>query len=189
MINWFKINENEFEKLAYEYMTAKYPDLDWISTKLTRDGNKDGEAIYAAPVNITIKYWYEAKYTKAINKSIPKSHLDSTLVSSLLDGKVVVIAFITNAYISDDYRRRADTFSRQRDNLQIIYVNGNEIEQWLSENPSIEFNYFGETFAKEQNIVSCIKKAYLLQDFDFSGHHYREVKNIESNKTYILWNK
>ena len=187
MINWFKINENEFEKLAYEYMTAKYPDLDWISTKLTRDGNKDGEAIYAAPVNITIKYWYEAKYTKAINKSIPKSHLDSTLVSSLLDGKVVVIAFITNAYISDDYRRRADTFSRQRDNLQIIYVNGNEIEQWLSENPSIEFNYFGETFAKEQNIVSCIKKAYLLQDFDFSGHHYREVKNIESNKTYILY--
>lgn len=75
-------------------------------------------------------------------KSIPKSHLDSTLVSCMLDGKVAALAFITNAYISEDYRRRADTFSRHSDNLKIIYVNGEELENWLYDNPEIELKYF-----------------------------------------------
>ena len=102
---------------------------------MTNDGNKDGESVISyLPFNTTIKYWYEAKYSVNTNKSIPKSHLDSTLVSSLLDGHVVVIAFITNAYISDDYKRRADIFASNRDNLKIYYINGEEIESWLSDN-------------------------------------------------------
>ena len=97
MINWNIINNKQFEDLSYKYISSKYPDLNWESTKYTRDGNKDGEANYEAPLDISIKYWYEAKYSKTPNKSIPKSHLDSTLVSSMLDGKVMLIAFITNA--------------------------------------------------------------------------------------------
>ena len=138
MVDWNKISSKRFENLAYIYVTSKYPEVNWESTKRTRDGNRDGEAIYSAPLNTTIKYWYEAKYSKTCDKCIPKSHLDSTLVSCLLDGKVVLLAFITNAYISEDYRRRADVFSKQRDNLKIIYINGDELEDWLCDNPEIE---------------------------------------------------
>ena len=114
MIAWEKIDNTKFENLAFDYMTSNYPDIRWEKTTLTNDGNKDGQSIISTlPFNTTIKYWYEAKYSININKSIPKSHLDSTLVSSLLDGHVVVIAFITNAYISDDYKRRADIFARR----------------------------------------------------------------------------
>lgn len=99
MITWENINNKEFENLAFEYMVSNYPNLRWEKTKMTNDGNKDGESVISyLPFNTTIKYWYEAKYSVNTNKSIPKSHLDSTLVSSLLDGHVVVIAFITNAF-------------------------------------------------------------------------------------------
>ena len=187
MINWGKISSSTFEKIAYEYISNKYPKLTWESTKATRDGNKDGESHYIAPLNITIKYWYEAKYSKAINKSIPKSHLDSTLVSCLLDGKVVLIAFITNAYISDDYRRRADIFSKQRDNLRIIYINGEDIEEWLYENPDIEIKYFLTNSAKHQNLNDGVKNSCILQNYDLSGNQFAKAKNIEAGKEYILY--
>jgi hypothetical protein len=187
MINWNIINNKQFEDLSYKYISSKYPDLNWESTKYTRDGNKDGEANYEAPLDISIKYWYEAKYSKTPNKSIPKSHLDSTLVSSMLDGKVMLIAFITNAYISDDYRRRADTFSKQRDNLKIIYVNGDELENWLSENPDVETEYFLINTAECQNLKDYIKNVCVLQNYDLGGHQFSKSKNIECRKEYLLY--
>lgn len=121
MIAWEKIDNTKFENLAFDYMASNYPDIRWEKTTLTNDGNKDGQSIISTlPFNTTIKYWYEAKYSININKSIPKSHLDSTLVSSLLDGHVVVIAFITNAYISDDYKRRADILPEEEIILKFI---------------------------------------------------------------------
>ena len=182
MVDWEKISSSAFEKLAYDYISNKYPELNWESTKTTRDGNKDGESRYIAPLDTTIKYWYEAKYSKAKDKSIPKSHLDSTLVSCLLDGKVVLIAFITNAYISDDYRRRADIFSKQRDNLRIIYINGEDIEEWLYENPDIEIKYFLTNSAKHQNLNDRVKNSCILQNYDLNGNQFAKVKNIEAGK-------
>lgn len=187
MIDWNKLNSILFEKLAYDYVSTKYPEMDWRSTKATRDGNKDGEANYNLPMDITIKYWYEAKYSTSTNKGIPKSHLDSTLVSCLLDGKVAVIAFITNTYISEDYRRRADIFARQRDNLKIMYINGDEIEQWLYDNPEIEFKYFSSNIAECQNFNDCIKKCCFLQNYDLSGNHFTKVKNVECGGDYVLY--
>lgn len=187
MINWQNIDHVTFEKIAYEYITNTYPNLKWLPTKHTRDGNKDGFAICDNPMGVTIKYWYEAKYSKALNRSIPKSHLDSTLVSCLLDGKVVVIAFITNTYISDDYRRRADIFSKQRDNLKIIYVNGTEIEDWFNLNPNIEKKYFNTNTAKSQNFKSEIKDYCILEKYGLSGEVFSKVNNLELEKEYVLY--
>ena len=41
-------------------------------------------------------------------------------------------------------------FQNQRDNLKIIYVNGEEIEDWLFENPDIESTYFASRSAQKQ---------------------------------------
>ena len=187
MINWKKIDSNTFEKLAYEMISDIYPSIKWTPTKETHDGNKDGEAVYNAPINITIKYWYEAKYSKDINSSIPKSHLDSTLVSCVLDGKVVSIAFITNAYISEDYQRRANIFSKQRDNLKIIYINGDEVENWLFNHPEIEFKYFESNTAKQMTLEDRVVNYCILQKYDDQGSHFNKANDLIVNKEYILY--
>lgn len=188
MINWELINNKSFENLAFEYMSDKYPKLKWVPTKETRDGNRDGETKQVAALDVTLKYWYEAKYSKSFDKSISKSHLDSTLVSCMLEKNVVWLAFITNAYISDDYRRRADVFSKQRDNLKIIYINGDEIENWLFENPDIENKYFcSNNTAKQYTFKDNVQGACILQNYDFSGNQFTKVKKIECEKEYILY--
>lgn len=187
MIDWRKIDSNIFEDLAYEYISNQYNDLKWEKTKATRDGNRDGESSFIAPFTTTIKYWYEAKYSIDVKKSIPKNHLDSTLVSCMLDGKVAALAFITNAYISEDYRRRADTFARHRDNLKIIYVNGEELENWLYDNPEIEIKYFNENHAIKNCIEEGIKNICVLQNYDYNGNSFSRTNTLESGKEYVLY--
>lgn len=188
MIAWEKINNKIFENLAFDYMSSNYPNIKWERTQLTNDGNKDGESIISSlPFNTTIKYWYEAKYSIYIDRSIPKSHLDSTLVSSLLDGHVVVIAFITNAYISDDYKRRADIFARKRDNLKIYYINGEEIENWLSENPTIENKYFHTISAQKYCIEDKIETVCFMDKYDYGDNKYLKLSTLELRREYILY--
>ena len=56
MITWENINNKEFENLAFEYMVSNYPNLRWEKTKMTNDGNKDGESVISyLPFNTTIK--------------------------------------------------------------------------------------------------------------------------------------
>ncbi|MCI8378268.1 MAG: hypothetical protein HFH72_07070 [Lachnospiraceae bacterium] len=186
MINWKVIDNKVFEKIAYDYISNIYPDLKWTPTKATKDGNRDGYATINNPIGVVIKYWYEAKYSINTDKSIPKSHLDSTLVSSLLDGTVAAIAFITNAYISEDYRRRADIFSKKRDNLKIIYINGAELEQWFSQHPEIEDKYFHSNTAESQNLITNISDYCILEKYCLNGETFSKVKNIQVNHEYIL---
>ncbi len=188
MIDWKTINNKIFENLALDYMSSNYPDIRWKKTKLTNDGNKDGESVISSlPFDTTIKYWYEAKYSINVDKSIPKSHLDSTLVSSLLDGHVVVIAFITNAYISEDYIRRADIFARKRDNLKIYYINGEEIESWLSENPAIEDKYFHTISAEKYYMEDKIEAVCFMDKYDYGDNRYLKLSTLELGKEYILY--
>lgn len=187
MINWNKIDSKKFEELAYDIISDLHPAIEWTSTKKTHDGNRDGECDFNAPLGVTIKYWYEAKYSTNISSSIPKSHLDSTLVSCLLDGKVVFIAFITNAYISDDYQRRANIFSKQQDNLKIIYINGDEVEDWLSNHPDIEYKYFDSLSATHKDLENQIKNYCILQNYDVQGIQFAKVNDLVINKKYILY--
>ena len=187
MIDWSIIDSTLFEELAYDYISNQYTNLKWEKTKISKDGNRDGESSFFAPLSTTIKYWYEAKYSIDTNKSIPKSHLDSTLVSCMLDGKVAALAFITNAYISEDYRRRADTFARHSDNLKIIYVNGEELENWLYENPEIELKYFYEKNASRNTIEEGVKNICILQNYDFYGNSFCKTNTLETGKEYVLY--
>lgn len=186
MLDWKVIDNKIFEKIAYDYISNIYSDLKWTPTKATRDGNKDGYSTINNPIGVTIKYWYEAKYSINTSKSIPKSHLDSTLVSSLLDGTVAAIAFITNAYISEDYRRRADIFSKKRDNLKIIYINGAELEQWFSQHPEMEDKYFHSNTAESQELITNISDYCILEKYCLNGETFSKVKNIQVNHEYIL---
>ena len=188
MISWGKIDNVLFEEIAYKYMIDKYPNVKWEKTKLTRDGNKDGEYILDnLPMGVVIKYWYEAKFSINFTQSIKKSHLDSTLVSSALDGNVHVISFITNAYISEDYKRRADVFSRQRNNTKIIYINGQEIENWLSVRKDVENEYFCDNSAKFKVDIDKIVDVCILCNSVNDSDLFKALKIVEVDKHYILF--
>ncbi len=187
MINWGKIDSKKFEDLSYDIISDMYPTIKWTPTKKTHDGNRDGECDFNAPIDVTIKYWYEAKYSTNVSLSIPKSHLDSTLVSCVLDGKVVVIAFITNAYISDDYQRRANIFSKQRDNLKIIYINGDEVEDWLSNHTDIEYKYFESNSAIHKDLENQIRNYCILQNYDVQGIQLAKANDLVINQKYVLY--
>ena len=63
MIDWSIIDSTLFEELAYDYISNQYTNLKWEKTKISKDGNRDGESSFFAPLSTTIKYWYEAKYS------------------------------------------------------------------------------------------------------------------------------
>ncbi len=187
MINWNEIDNKIFEDLAYDYISDKYPELNWEKTGLTRDGNKDGYAtLNHLPMGVTVKYWYEAKFSINTKNSIPKSHLDSTLVSSVLDGSVRVIAFITNAYISEDYKRRADIFAKQKNSIIVYYINGQEIENWLSDNLTIEHKYFNKITSKKNEVGEKIIDAAIFSQYN-SGAKFTVLKTVETDKEYVLF--
>ncbi len=142
-MDWSCITSSRFEELACLYTRDVYKEFTWIPTKKTRDGNKDGEFEEEIDtLKMYYKGWYEAKYTIEPLKSIPKSHMDSTLVSGILDGYVCYIIFITNGKISKDFRRRAKAILAPH-KIDVDFVDGEMLEEWLFRTPSV-YNVFFE---------------------------------------------
>lgn len=157
-MNWGKITAAQFESLCCEYANTNYSDFTWVATKQTRDGNKDGEFCEEIKsINRIYKGWYEAKYTKNLGKSIPYAHMDSTLVSGILDGQVVYILFITNGRITQEFKRRANAIL-QPHKIEVNFIDGELIEEWLLQNPEV-YNAF---FEESQNIRSNSDSLNLL---------------------------
>jgi len=141
-MDWRKINSSQFEQIACLYAKSNYKDYEWIPTQRTRDGNRDGEfQSKLRSLDIIYKGWYEAKYSKDPSSSIPKSHMDSTLVSGILDGKVIFILFITNAHITNDFKLRATAILKQNQ-IKVHFVERDDLETWLNTMPEICDRYF-----------------------------------------------
>jgi hypothetical protein len=141
-MDWKKINSSQFEQIACSYAENIYKDYKWIPTQKTRDGNKDGEfQSKLQSLDIMYKGWYEAKYSKDPSSNIPKSHMDSTLVSGILDGKVMFILFITNARIINDFKLRATAILKPY-KIKAHFVEKEELEAWLNTMPEVRDLYF-----------------------------------------------
>jgi len=141
-MDWSKINHKQFEDIAHIYAQDTYKEFTWVSTKQTRDGNKDGEFITGIEtINLIIKGWYEAKYTEKPHESIAKSHMDSTLVSGILDGTVSLILFITNGKINKEFRRRAEAILSPY-KTKVSFIEGDILEDWIAKKSFIRENYF-----------------------------------------------
>lgn len=154
-MNWRAINHSQFEDIACRYAQDIHADFTWIPTQKTHDGNKDGAfESEIRSLNIIYKGWYEAKYTKKLKSSISKSHMDSTLVSGILDGSVVYILFITNGRIHRKFRRRAKAMLTPY-RIQVDFVEGDILEEWLARKSEVNNLYFGDGDA--ENITTEIK--------------------------------
>lgn len=142
-IDWSKINDTIFEEIACAYANDVYDKYTWIPTGKSWDGNKD--AFFSdkiKSINYLYKGWCEAKYTQNPQSSIPKSHMDSTLVSGILDGKVIFILFITNGKITTDFIQRATAILKPH-KIDIRFVEGTVLTNWINNNDRIRDKYFG----------------------------------------------
>ncbi len=141
-MDWTQINYRIFEKLACEYAQNIHPEYTWIATNQSWDGNKDCEFIdKIKAIDYTYKGWVEAKYTTVLDNAIPLSHMDSTLVSGILDGQVVYIMFVTNGHITKDFHRRAKAILVPY-KIKAEFIEGDILEEWLSQNREIKEAYF-----------------------------------------------
>jgi len=154
-MDWSKINSKQFEDIAHIYVQDIYKDFIWVLTKRTRDGNRDGEfSISIESMDLMIKGWYEAKYTEKPHTSIAKSHMDSTLVSGILDGSVRLILFITNGRINKEFRRRAEAILSPY-KTKVGFIEGDILENWIAKRPSLYKSYFHD--CTDKNITEFLE--------------------------------
>ena len=188
-MNWERINSDNFELLCCEYAKQNYSDLVWEPTPRSWDGNKDGESITEIEsIHLLFKGWYESKYTIHPNKSIPHSHMDSTLVSGILDGHVVYILFITNGKITQYFKRRANAILLPH-RIEVNFIDGEMLEEWLLDNPEIYYSFFNEncTSIKQKNDKLVIEDVCFFDCILSAPTLSEPVKRLSVGNEYFLY--
>jgi hypothetical protein len=170
MVFWEKISHSKFERLVLDYAQSIEPNLEWIPTPPSGDGNKDiylQESKKIFNIDITSQYWVEAKYNEKCG-SISKGQLDPTLVSGYLAGNVQVILFITNGRFPESYIGRAEKFCKGL-NCNVRFIDGVELEHWLGHNLSIYKKYFnGDNISSIKVLSFNIRYAYFISVNEFN---------------------
>lgn len=180
-MDWSLIDDSKFEDLACAYAKDNYSMYKWIPTGKSWDGNTDAAFRDKIDgINHYYKGWCEAKYTSKPDSSIPKSHMDSTLVSGILDGEVVFILFVLYKE-----QRRFCVHIRLKSN----FVDGFVLTGWLKANLDIQNLFFGtvsanepECFCKIEIADCCVLNAALSSPALISG-----VKKLHAQTEYFLY--
>ena len=188
-MNWDGINDTIFEKIACTYANDIYKKYTWIPTGKSWDGNKDAafrEKIES--LNYYYKGWCEAKYTQSTEKSIPKSHMDSTLVSGILDGEVIFILFVTNGKITSDFVQRA-TAILEPHRIKVKFVDGSILENWIKGKKELTDKYFSN-IALETHSVNLeieIKDSCFFYAVMSAPSLATPVMKLKVNREYFLY--
>lgn len=188
-MDWSRISDTIFEEIACAYANDIYSKYTWIPTGKSWDGNKDAffrEKIES--LNYLYKGWCEAKYTKNPQTCIPKSHMDSTLVSGILDGEVIFILFVTNGKITSDFIQRATAILKPH-RIEIKFVEGDVLTEWIKENQIISDKYFGNVYWEEDSTLFEIevKDACFLDSVMSAPSLITPIFKLKVNKEYFLY--
>lgn len=188
-MDWSQIDDDKFEELACAYARDTYREYKWIPTGKSWDGNKD--ALFRDKIdglNYFYQGWCEAKYTVSPDSSIPKSHMDSTLVSGILDGEVIFILFVTNGKITNSFVQRATAILKPH-KIQIKFVDGGILTDWINANPNIREDFFTGDFS--DSVVEKLKidiVDYCVLDSTMSSPSLiSSIKKLHTNNEYFLY--
>lgn len=189
IMDWSKINDTIFEEIACAYANDVYDKYTWIPTGKSWDGNKD--AFFCdkiKSINYLYKGWCEAKYTQNPQSSIPKSHMDSTLVSGILDGKVIFILFITNGKITTDFMQRATAILKPH-KIDIKFVEGAVLTDWIKDNDKIRDKYFDNIIWNEssQSLELAIKDVCILNAIMSAPSLITPILKLKVDKEYFFY--
>lgn len=188
-MDWSGINDKIFEKLACDYANDVYKKYKWVPTGKSWDGNRDAEfREKIESLNYYYKGWCEAKYTQNPQQAIPKSHMDSTLVSGVLDGEVIFILFVTNGKITSDFIQRA-TAILEPHKIQVKFVDGSILSDWIKTQPSVIDKYFkGVKFDSTSiNLKIELKDVCFLDAILSAPSLISPQLKLKVNKEYFLY--
>lgn len=188
-MDWSKINDTIFEEIACAYANDVYNKYTWVPTGKSWDGNKD--AFFSdkiESINYLYKGWCEAKYTQNPQSSIPKSHMDSTLVSGILDGKVIFILFITNGKITTDFIQRATAILKPH-KIDIKFVEGTILTNWIKNNDLIRNKYFEDVVWDEsfQTLELEVKDVCIFNAIMSAPSLITPILKLKVDKEYFLY--
>lgn len=188
-MDWSKINDDIFEEIAYCYAKDMYKEYNWVATGRSWDGNKDAYfSDMITPLHYYYKGWCEAKYTKVAGTSIPKSHMDSTLVSSILDGEVIFILFVTNGKITNEFMKRASAILVPH-KIMVRFVEGDELSDWIKNRDDLLEKYFSlstKYISSPTLQVSIIDTCFLNAVLD-APSLLSPISKLRTNKEYFLY--
>lgn len=128
-----------FEKLVLDYLNSHFPFANWKDTGFTRDENRDAEATFLFSGE---KIWAEAKFKYDDTKKLASRKYDSTLVSAILNENVVKIYFVSNTIFNPELINRVSEFCFICDISNIVFIDKNVLESWISSNKTIQKKYF-----------------------------------------------
>lgn len=171
-IDWSKIKDSYvgFEKLAYEFVTKKFPNSSgWTHSQATHDNNRDAYTIifgyqpYAASPE---QWWMEAKYSTK-SQRLSRYRLDATIVSAILSKNVTKVIFVTNVVISAkvmlDIR---SALMNAIDCKNVYFFSKYTLEYWLLQNQDILRTYFPEyENAKDLKLSSY----FITEEIEYFG--------------------
>ncbi len=189
IMDWSKINDTIFEEIACAYANDVYDKYTWVPTGKSWDGNKD--AFFSdkiESINYLYKGWCEAKYTQNPQSSIPKSHMDSTLVSGILDGKVIFILFITNGKITTDFIQRATAILKPH-KINIKFVEGTVLTDWIKNNDKIRDKYFESIVWNEssQSLELEVKDVCIFNAIMSAPSLITPILKLKVDKEYFFY--
>jgi GTPase SAR1 family protein len=191
-IFWDDIDHMQFEALAFEFVRDRYPDHKWQAMPLTRDGNKDAEHVATLELlgePLSIKAWMEAKYTRRREAVIPKAHLDSTLVSALIDPSVQAVVFVTNGRFEGNYVVRAQRALRLgRHARDPSFFDGRAVERWLAGAPAVAGRFFKSRpdANREEGQRIEVDTCSILRVVDFREGHFEPLRKLTAGQNYVL---
>lgn len=74
-----------------------------------------------------------------------------------------------------------------KNNLKIYYINGEEIESWLSDNPTIEDKYFHTNCAQKYYIEDKIETVCFLDKYDCGDNRFLKLSTIKLRNEYLIY--
>lgn len=168
----------EFENKIVSLISDAMPNLHWVQTPATRDGNKDAiSRISHTLLDDSFEAWLEVKFRKNPNVNIASRAFDSTLVSALDAENLRAIYFATNAKTNTSLQYRLNSFcNKALPNIKNISILDGEAIGLLKdkENKCLIENFVFEKI----HIVNCV---------DYANHLLYDLKSISNGEfNYIV---
>lgn len=197
MVRWDKIKDGfrGFEKLAVEFVRAEESragELDWTPTPATRDGNKDGVAVFvnwATGSAQETQWWMEAKYSTK-TKNLTRYRLDSTIVSAFANQKnIEKLVFITNVNVKSKTISDIQLALLQSATCKdAVFYSGQHLEEWLLEDYERYSRYFDDLQEDQFNAIERPKLKVLtnaLEVYPQRGVFKEPVEKLFHGESYI----
>ncbi|GHU47949.1 hypothetical protein AGMMS50289_23890 [Betaproteobacteria bacterium] len=188
--SWVDLTPRRFEELAMRFLQEKYP-KDWTLLPQSGDGNRDVENVQKVSTfgqDMELLEWAEAKHTNQANRRLQKGQLDPTIVSAILNKRVVALLFISNGYYPDSYIPRAEQALMGRLMAGPYFIDGSQLEQWLDQHPDLADDYFSKIPQQPEENVNPLEiiDVRLVSMTDYGDGHMEYRDRLKRTEQVVL---